>query len=320
MSAFATRLNELGAAQVARLIETKEATAEALVSACLERIDERDDAVRAWAFINRKDAIAGARELDRMPRRSRLHGVPFGIKDIIDTEDLPTEYGSPVYRGHRPRADAACVALLKAAGCLILGKTVTTEFAQNHPSQTRNPRNPAHTPGGSSSGSAAAVADCMVPLALGTQTGGSVIRPAAYNGAFAIKPSFGSINRQGAKFVAESLDTIGIFARSVEDLAFSLEILSGRKANNMPSDTSRLRIGLCRTLRRTTTSSRRRSGSRRRARRCATSSCRRGVCACSTTGSSSRDSSRRARSPGSGKTTAPRSARPSRRASRKAGR
>jgi Asp-tRNA(Asn)/Glu-tRNA(Gln) amidotransferase A subunit family amidase len=151
MSAFATRLNELGAAQAARLIETKEATTEALVSACLERIDERDDVVRAWAFINRKDAIAGARELDRMPRRSRLHGVPFGIKDIIDTQDLPTEYGSPVYRGHRPRADAACVALLKAAGCLILGKTITTEFAQNHPSQTRNPRNPAHTPGGSSS-------------------------------------------------------------------------------------------------------------------------------------------------------------------------
>jgi len=171
--------------------------------------------------------------------------MPFGIKDIIDTEDLPTEYGSPVYRGHRPRADAACVALLKAAGCLILGKTVTTEFAQNHPSQTRNPRNPAHTPGGSSSGSAAAVADCMVPLALGTQTGGSVIRPAAYNGAFAIKPSFGSINRQGTKFVAESLGTIGIFARSVEDLAFSLEILSGRKAHSM--DTSSLRIGLCRT-------------------------------------------------------------------------
>ena len=247
MSAFATRLNELCAAQAARLIETKEATAEALVSACLERIDERDDVVRAWAFINRKDAIAGARELDRMPRRSRLHGVPFGIKDIIDTQDLPTEYGSPVYRGHRPRADAACVALLKAAGCLILGKTVTTEFAQNHPSQTRNPRNPAHTPGGSSSGSAAAVADCMVPLALGTQTGGSVIRPAAYNGAFAMKPSFGSINRQGTKFVAESLDTIGIFARSVEDLAFSLEILSGRKANSMTSDTSSLRIGLCRT-------------------------------------------------------------------------
>jgi len=247
MSAFATRLNELGAAQAARLIETKEATTEALVSACLERIDERDDVVRAWAFINRKDAIAGARELDRMPRRSRLHGVPFGIKDIIDTQDLPTEYGSPVYRGHRPRADAACVALLKAAGCLILGKTVTTEFAQNHPSQTRNPRNPAHTPGGSSSGSAAAVADCMVPLALGTQTGGSVIRPAAYNGAFAMKPSFGSINRQGTKFVAESLDTIGIFARSVEDLAFSLEILSGRKANSMTSDISSLRIGLCRT-------------------------------------------------------------------------
>src|ERR1041384_5844876 len=340
MTTFANRLNELGAAQAARLIETREATAEALVSACLERIDERDDVVRAWAFINRKDAIAAARELDRMPRRSRLHGVPFGIKDIIDTEDLPTEYGSPVYRGHRPRADAACVALLKAAGCLILGKTVTTEFAQNHPSQTRNPRNPAHTPGGSSSGSAAAVADCMVPLALGTQTGGSVIRPAAYNGAFAIKPSFGSINRQGTKFVAESLDTIGIFARSVEDLAFSLEILSGRKAHSM--DTSSLRIGLCRTpvwgradaathdnLEQAAMRGAQAGGAGGGLARArgggggvggATAGGRGGACACSTTGSSARGSSRRARSPGSGKTIAATSARPSRRASRKAGR
>ncbi len=171
--------------------------------------------------------------------------MPVGIKDIIDTESLPTEYNSPIYRGHRPRADAACVTLLKRAGCLVLGKCVTTEFALNHPSQTRNPHNAAHTPGGSSSGSAAAVADAMVPLALGTQTGGSVIRPAAYCGAFAIKPSFGSINRQGVKQVAESLDTVGIFARDAADLALSLEILSGRQ----PADPAQgsPRIGLCRT-------------------------------------------------------------------------
>jgi len=244
-----TPLNELSAAEAARRIEARELTAEALAAACLERIAERDDAVRAWAFIHAKQALAEARELDRAPRRSRLHGVPFGIKDIIDTESLPTEYGSPIYSGHRPRADAACVALLRRAGCLILGKTVTTEFANNHPSPTRNPHDPAHTPGGSSSGSAAAVADRMVPLALGTQTGGSVIRPAAYCGAFALKPSFGSINRQGTKFVAESLDTIGIFSRTPEDLALALEVLSGRPAPDFAAFTGKPRIGLCRTPR-----------------------------------------------------------------------
>ncbi len=242
-----TRLNELTAAEAARRIAAGETTALALAEACLERIAERDEEVRAWAFIHAKQALAEARELDRMPRRSPLHGVPVGLKDIIDTEGLPTEYNSPIYRGHRPKADAACVALLKQAGCLVLGKTVTTEFALNHPSQTRNPHNSAHTPGGSSSGSAAAVADAMVPLALGTQTGGSVIRPAAYCGAFAVKPSFGSINRQGVKQVSESLDTVGVFARSAEDLALSLEVLSGRKPA-LPAAGSP-RIGLCRTPR-----------------------------------------------------------------------
>ena len=242
-------LNELSAAEAARRIEAGDITVEALAAACLERIAARDEEVRAWAFVDRSRALAQARALDRMPRRGRLHGVPFGIKDIIDTESLPTEYGSPIYRGHRPRADAACVALLRRAGCLILGKTVTTEFANNHPSSTRNPHDPAHTPGGSSSGSAAAVADQMVPLALGTQTGGSVIRPAAYCGAFAVKPSFGSINRQGTKFVAESLDTIGIFARGVEDLALALEVLSGRAAPDFASFGGTPRVGLCRTPR-----------------------------------------------------------------------
>jgi len=240
------RLSEITAAEAARKLSVSETTSAALVAACLERIAERDEEVRAWAFIDRAAALAQARALDRMPRRSRLHGVPFGIKDIIDTADLPTEYNSPIYRGHRPQADAACVSLLKQAGCVILGKTVTTEFANNHPSQTRNPHNRAHTPGGSSSGSAAAVADFMVPLALGTQTGGSVIRPAAYCGSFAIKPSFGAINRAGAKFLAESLDTIGIFARSAEDLALAMEVLTGRAPT---STNTKPRIGLCRTPR-----------------------------------------------------------------------
>ncbi len=222
-------LNELTLAAAAWRIESCETTAEALAAACLERIAERDETVRAWAYVDRAKVLEQARALDKSPRRSRLHGVPFGIKDIIDTADLPTEYNSPIYRGHQPKADAACVTLLKRAGCLILGKTVTTEFANNHPSQTRNPHNAAHTPGGSSSGSAAAVADFMVPAALGTQTGGSVIRPAAYCGAFAIKPSFGAINRAGAKFLSEALDITG-------------RALAG-EASRAP------KIGLCRTPR-----------------------------------------------------------------------
>jgi Asp-tRNA(Asn)/Glu-tRNA(Gln) amidotransferase A subunit family amidase len=240
-------MNELSAAEAARGLEAEKFTSEALTAACLERIASRDETVRAWAFVDRNAALAQARALDRAPRRSRLHGVPVAIKDIIDTADLPTEYNSPIYRGHRPKADAACVTLLKQAGCVILGKTVTTEFANNHPSQTRNPHNSAHTPGGSSSGSAAAVADFMVPLALGTQTGGSVIRPAAYCGTWAIKPSFNAINRAGAKFLAESLDTIGVFARGAEDLALAFEVLTGRSPTAPVSRAPK--IGLCRTPR-----------------------------------------------------------------------
>ena len=241
------RLNELSAAEAARRIERGETTAEALAAACLERIAERDEVVRAWAHVDRKRVLDEARALEGAPRASRLHGVPLGIKDIIDTGDAPTEYNSPIYRGHRPKADAASVTLARQAGCVILGKTVTTEFANNHPSQTRNPHNPAHTPGGSSSGSAAAVADCMVPAALGTQTGGSVIRPAAYCGTLAIKPSFGAINRAGTKLLAESLDTIGIFARAAEDLALVMQVLTGRQPTEAQPRAPR--IGLCRTPR-----------------------------------------------------------------------
>jgi Asp-tRNA(Asn)/Glu-tRNA(Gln) amidotransferase A subunit family amidase len=240
------QLNELGLAEAAWRIESCETTAETLASACLERIGERDETVRAWAYVDRSKVLEQARALDRAPRRSRLHGVPIGIKDIIDTADQPTEYNSPIYRGYQPKADAACVTLLRRAGCLILGKTVTTEFANNHPSPTRNPHNGAHTPGGSSSGSAAAVADFMVPAALGTQTGGSVIRPAAYCGVFAIKPSFGAINRAGTKMLAESLDTIGILTRRADDLALLLEALTGRTP---ASATGKPRVGLCRTPR-----------------------------------------------------------------------
>jgi Asp-tRNA(Asn)/Glu-tRNA(Gln) amidotransferase A subunit family amidase len=240
-------LHELTAAEAARRIASGKLTSEALVAACFERISARDAQVKAWAFADREHALAQARALDRGPKRGPLHGVPFGIKDVIDTADQPTEYNSPIWRGHRPKADAACVAQLRSAGCVILGKTVTTEFANNHPSQTLNPHDPKHTPGGSSSGSAAAVADAMVPLALGTQTGGSVIRPAAYCGATAIKPTFGSINRGGLKMLSEALDTIGIFSRSSEDLALALSVLSGRTVGEKQN--GKARIGLCRTPR-----------------------------------------------------------------------
>jgi Asp-tRNA(Asn)/Glu-tRNA(Gln) amidotransferase A subunit family amidase len=218
-----------------------------LVTACLERIAQRDREVHAWAFVDPERALAEARERDGEAPRSPLHGVPVGIKDVLDTADMPTEYNSPIYRAHQPKWDAACVTLLRRAGCVILGKTVTTEFANNHPAATRNPHNLAHTPGGSSSGSAAAVADRMVPLALGTQTGGSVIRPGAYCGVAACKPSFGSINRAGLKFVSESLDTIGVFARKVDELAPLLHVLTGRAITE--GQESKPRIGMCRTPR-----------------------------------------------------------------------
>jgi Asp-tRNA(Asn)/Glu-tRNA(Gln) amidotransferase A subunit family amidase len=171
--------------------------------------------------------LAEARALDGTPRRSRLHGVPVGLKDIIDTADMPTENGTVLHAGRRPRADATVVSRLRAAGAVVIGKTVTTELAVYGPNQTRNPHNPEHTPGGSSSGSAAAVAAQMVPLALGTQTNGSVIRPAAYCGVYGFKPSHGLISRAGILRQSPPLDTVGVMARSVPDLALLAEVLMG---------------------------------------------------------------------------------------------
>jgi Asp-tRNA(Asn)/Glu-tRNA(Gln) amidotransferase A subunit family amidase len=246
---MSTTLSALSAAEAARRIARRELSSVSLVNTCLERIAARERDVQAWAFFDPELARSQARKLDRETPRSLLHGVPVAIKDVIDTCDMPTEYGSPIYRGHRPPWDAACVAQLRQAGCVILGKTVTTEFANNHPSRTRNPRKLTHTPGGSSSGSAAAVADQMVPLALGTQTGGSTIRPASYCGTVGHKPSFGSINRAGLKFVAESLDTIGIFARSAEDVGLAAHVLTGRPMPDLAAPPRPPHIGLCRTPR-----------------------------------------------------------------------
>ena len=221
-------LRSLSARQAARQIAERHITAEALVTAYLDRIEAREAVVGAWQYLDRKQALATARRRDAEASQGPLHGVPIAVKDLIDTVDMPTAYGSPIYSGHRPDADASCVALARAAGAIVLGKTVTTEFATFTPGRTANPRNPAHTPGGSSSGSAAAVADGMVPLAFGTQTAGSVIRPGAYCGCVAYKPSFGLINRAGIKPLADSLDTIGVFARSVDDAAFFAGVLSER--------------------------------------------------------------------------------------------
>ncbi|HTR83267.1 MAG TPA: amidase [Reyranella sp.] len=211
--------NTLTATEIARQIDSGSLSAEAVIRAHLDRIDARDADVLAWTHLVREAALERAKLLDRGPRKGLLHGVPMGVKDIIDSYDQPTGYGSPIYKTHRPLADAATVALAKDAGAILLGKTVTTEFANRHPGPTKNPHNPAHTPGGSSSGSAAAVADFQVMLATGTQTGGSVIRPAAFCGVVGYKPTYGHFPTAGMKANTEWLDTIGAYARSVEDIA-----------------------------------------------------------------------------------------------------
>jgi len=231
------------AAEAARRIGTGESTSEALVAACLERIDAREETVRAWAHLDRAAALEAARRLDSSAPRGPLHGVPVGVKDIIDTADLPTECGTPVHAGRRPERDADCVAALRAAGAVVLGKTVTTELALYQPSKTRNPADPSRTPGGSSSGSAAAVADGMVPLALGTQTAGSVIRPAAFCGVLGFKPIRGVLSLAGVKPLSERLDTLGLFAREVEDL----RLLGAALGASWPASGAAPSFAVCRT-------------------------------------------------------------------------
>jgi Asp-tRNA(Asn)/Glu-tRNA(Gln) amidotransferase A subunit family amidase len=241
--------SKLGAREAAALIAGGRLTAVALAEACLARIGARDEEVRAWAHLDPGAALEQARACDARAPAGPLHGVPVGVKDIIDTADLPTECGSPIYRGNRPAADANCVARVRAAGGVVLGKTVTTEFAYRHPYiQTRNPHNPGRTPGGSSSGSAAAVSDFMVPLAFGTQTGGSIIRPASYCGVYGYKPTFGTYDLAGVKPLAAGLDTLGHFARNLDDIAWFGAALSDRAPAEIPpwSDAAP-RVGLART-------------------------------------------------------------------------
>jgi len=241
-------LNRLSAMAAARALAAREITAEKLLRHCLERIGERESVVHAWTFLDADGALRRARELDARGSSGPLHGLPIAVKDLIDTVDMPTAYGSPIYEAHRPASDAACVALAKAAGAIVVGKTVTTEFATFHPGPTCNPRNPEHTPGGSSSGSAAAVVDWMVPLAFGTQTAGSIIRPAAYCGAVGYKPTYGTLNRVGVRMISDTLDTLGALARTVSDAALFVSALSGRRELLIERPAGEApRIGVCRT-------------------------------------------------------------------------
>ena len=235
-----TNLHSISATEAARLIRDGVVSSEQFVEACLARIAEVDGQIQAWAFLDPEYALQQARAADQ--RRlsgapvGALHGVPVAIKDIFDTADMPTEYGSAIYAGRTPSRDASVVTMLRAAGAVIMGKTVTTEFAYFSPGKTRNPHNPEHTPGGSSSGSAAAVGANMVPLAIGSQTNGSTIRPAAYCGVVGFKPTHGLISRHGALMLSRTLDHVGLFANSVDDIALLAEQVIGYDEND--ADTS----------------------------------------------------------------------------------
>jgi Asp-tRNA(Asn)/Glu-tRNA(Gln) amidotransferase A subunit family amidase len=238
----------LSAAEAARMIRDGVLTSEELVQACLDRCRVVEPDIQAWAFLDEEFALEQARAADEWKRNGNpigpLHGVPVGLKDIIDTADYPTEYGTVLYKGHTPRRDATVVSMLRAAGAVIMGKTVTTELATYAPGKTRNPHNLEHTPGGSSSGSAAAVAAGMVPLAVGTQTNGSVIRPAAFCGVFGFKPTFGLIPRHGILKQSRTLDQVGVFARTIEDVALITEQIVGYDERD-PDTHPRSRIPLC---------------------------------------------------------------------------
>lgn len=223
--------HELSLTQAALEIREGRLSAVELAQACLDRVKEVEDRVQAWTFLDPQHVLAQAERADDWRRHGKpvppLHGVPIGIKDIFDTADMPTQFGSPIHAGRTPRKDAACVARLRAAGAVIMGKTVTTEFAYFHPGKTRNPHDPERTPGGSSSGSAAAVAACMVPAAIGSQTNGSVIRPASFCGVVGYKPTHGLIPRSGALLLSRALDHVGVFARTIEDAALLAQCMAG---------------------------------------------------------------------------------------------
>ena len=239
---------ELTAAQAVDLIRRRELSCEELARSCLERIQERDALIRAWSYVDPELAIRMARELDKTPPTGVLHGLPVSFKDVIDTVDMPTSQNSPLYFGHMAAKDAACAAVVRHSGGLILGKTDTVEFAAGgRKALTRNPHDVEHTPGGSSSGSAAAVSDLHVPLSFGTQTGGSLIRPASFNGIYALKPTHGVVSTEGVKQYAPTLDTVGWYGRCVADLELVARALRVPGIGRSPTAHGPYRIGVCRT-------------------------------------------------------------------------
>jgi Asp-tRNA(Asn)/Glu-tRNA(Gln) amidotransferase A subunit family amidase len=237
----------LTASEASAQIGTCKLSVEELVHSCLARIGRRDPQVRAWLHLEPELAIRRARELDKRQPVSPVHGLPVGIKDVIDTFDMPTTQNSAIYADARIGRDAACVAAMRHSGALILGKTDTVEFAAGgRKALTTNPWNAAHTPGGSSSGSAAAVGDWMVPLAFGTQTAGSLIRPASFNGIYGLKPTHGVVSREGVRMSSHSLDTVGWFGRSVADLALVAQVFRLMGIDKrQPVALKGLKVGLC---------------------------------------------------------------------------
>ncbi len=240
-------LQKLSVVEAAGAIARGQITSQQLVRALIERIEAREGAVRAWAAFDPDHALAQARACDEGATRGPLRGVPVAVKDVLNTFDYPTQMGSPIYDGWQSRNDAACVAMLRNAGAVVLGKTITCEFAGTHPNVTSNPLDASRTPGGSSSGSAAAVADFMAPIALGTQTGGSVLRPASFCGLVGFKPTFGGYNREGMRFAAECIDTIGLLSRTIEDAAYCDHVLRGAMPSTLAPLEKAPRVGLCRT-------------------------------------------------------------------------
>lgn len=241
-------LESLSASQAVKKLAKREIRAADLLLACLDRIGQRENILKAWVSLGKENALARAKALDKGAIKGLLHGLPIGVKDLFDTHDLPTSYGSSIYTNNYPSTDAVSVALMRQSGGIILGKTVTTEFASFKSGQTTNPHHPQHTPGGSSSGSAAAVADFMIPLATGSQTAGSIIRPASFCGVVGYKPSFGKISTAGVKSLAPSLDTLGCFARTVEDVALGVAAMSGDHELAKVADLHhKVRIGICKT-------------------------------------------------------------------------
>ncbi len=237
---------QLSASEAAGLIRGKHLSCEELVRACLARIHRRDPVVKAWLFLDPDHAIRAARKLDKLPPNGPLHGLPWGVKDVIDTAEFPTTQNSVIYEELHVGRDAACVSVVRGSGAMILGKTDTVEFASSgRKALSTNPFNPKHTPGGSSSGSGAAVGDYQVPLAFGTQTGGSHIRPAAFNGIYGLKPSWGRVSREGVRMSSVTLDQVGWYGRSVDDLILVAEAFRF-VPDTAPVSVRGLRVGLCR--------------------------------------------------------------------------